>query len=166
MSQVFGNPGAVKGCYRVVNVDTSSSRGSQLILPDGTDMPSSLADPFLITRVDINLQEDRFVSKNIGDVNFVYAFGHNASAANAVVSMIAIMHGKKDGEPASPAAVVPGILRRYTQNRIWAQEDPATLLMESEAAVSGFIDGLTSSTHEPFANLQAISFRLLIPQAP
>lgn len=161
MSYVFGNPGATKGCFRVVHVDTSGSRGAQLVLPDGGELPGGLADPYMVTRVDIGLQEDRFISKNIGDVNFLYAFGHNAAASQATVTLLAIMFGNYEGQGQSNP--VPDLIQMYTANRVWEQEEQALLLMEGSVVASGFIDALTSSTQDAQSNLQAISFRFVIP---
>lgn len=164
MSYVFGNPGASKGCFKVVNIDTSASRGAQLILPDGVPLPDGIADPYLVTRVDIGLQEDRFVSKNIGDVNFLYAFGHNATASQAVVTLVSIMYGRFEGGGAGGATLAT-LLDAYAQNRVWKESEQALLMLEGRVAASGFIDSLTSSTQDAGANLQAVSFRMLIPQA-
>lgn len=161
MARIFG--ASKKGCYMVHTMDFGTSRGAWLQLPGGTKLPTdSLGDPYWVSAFDISLSEDRAVSKNIGDVNYVYAFGHNASQSNASVTLTAVMEGSFGGGGGSP--VLSKLIQAYIDNRVYAQESPAVIVLEGQTAAQGFIDGFAAAPQLIFENVIQVSFRMTIPQ--
>lgn len=165
MARVFGS--SHKGCFMVHQLDFSGARGAWLELPSGTKLPEeSLSDPYWVTGFDISLVEDRAISKNIGNINYVYAFGHNAAQSTATVTLTAVMEGTYGGAGGGGggAPVLHQLMQNYVDNRIWAQSEPATLVLAGRTAAQGFIDAFAAAPQFLFENVLQVSFRMTIPQ--
>lgn len=158
---IFGNPGG-RGCFMVVNVDTSGGRNVQLQLPNGDRIPSEFAtDPFIVVDVKVVAKEALVAHAGLDDSVFTYFFGHDPDASFMVIGLLGMMKGPSGDDTGTFAAVY----RAYKENRAYAAGGrKAQVYMSGAAVLSGDVIGFSAGAADAETNLQRFDITLSLPR--
>lgn len=158
MSDIFGNTG-IRGCFSHVNINAGNSRGAQLIMPAGFELPTySFADPLLCTGFQVSIKEVTLYNKCFGNRVYTYAFGHDPNRSVVVVSFVAFLVDKTQY-----SGVVDTMMDSYKQSRVSQSRKVAKLLLGNSKPLQGFVTGLESGTLDPKHSLQEFKVILDVP---
>jgi len=173
--RVFGTDStSPRGCFMAFDVDTVSSGGAVVRLPQlGQDiqtLPNQAEGRFNYPLVAVNVA---FSQKELvaflqcfGSRIYTYTFG--ADLGDLSVSFVGFLSGGRSkvfgqdvaASEFSKADVVNDFLTAYKQSRVSASRKLAKVSLGSGACLQGFIIGMDSSTMAVETNLQAFNLKM------
>lgn len=151
--------GSKLGCFMVINLDSSGSRGAELKLPTGLTLPSSAKDPILVTGVSASQVESTGFVKCFNDVNYMYAFGHNPSASTVTVSFMEILKGGNNSNVGYPS-----LSQHYANNRVSQKPKLAKLTIPTDVyeVYQGYIVSMSMSTASTESSIQNFNMTMAL----
>lgn len=151
---IFGNDSNKRGCFHVVRIDTSESRGAIIELPNGTTMPEAdYADALVVTGYTMQEAESASFLKCFGDSVYTYAFGHNPRGSVLKVQMVALLGGDAGGSGGA-GGYVNKLLGKYSASRLYKSLKYTKFKMTGTEVMRGFLVGLSSNTINSELSLQ------------
>lgn len=161
---IFGNDKHSRGSW--IEMRTSSGgkalgSGAVLELAGGAKFPANPGvDPYFVTGVSFGQQEKFSAITCFGDVNYVYAFGHDVSGSTAQVDLLVLCTGC-DGKVADGLAA---LTKAYGQSRL-SKNPVYSYITLGSLTLFGFLTGMQSNTRDVEHNIQQVTMSIVLEKA-